>query len=62
MPEGKRQQSNTMLYALIIFVGLFIITTTFAVYSMSKLKNTEQKQQACRAKWMSWQQVSNCDK
>ena len=31
MPAGKRQQSNTMLYTIIIFVGLFIIATTAAV-------------------------------
>jgi len=31
MPPGKKQQSNTMLYTLITFVGLFIIATTIAV-------------------------------
>ena len=31
MPIGKRQQSNTTLYTLIIFVALFIFATTFAV-------------------------------
>jgi len=31
MPAGKRQQTDTMLYTLITFVGLFIIATTVAV-------------------------------
>jgi len=31
MPAGKRPQNNTMLYTLITFVGLFIITTTIAI-------------------------------
>ncbi|MDD5327719.1 MAG: DUF3887 domain-containing protein [Phycisphaerae bacterium] len=31
MPVGKRQQSNTMLYTVIIFVGLFLVTTVLAV-------------------------------
>ena len=31
MPAGRRQQSNAMLYTLIIFVGLFIAATTVAV-------------------------------
>lgn len=31
MPAAKRSQSNTMLYTLVIFVGLFIITTALAV-------------------------------
>ncbi len=31
MPPGKQQQSNTMLYTLIAFVGLFIIATVIAV-------------------------------
>ena len=31
MPPGKKPQSNAMLYTLITFVGLFIITTTVAV-------------------------------
>jgi len=31
MPAGKRQQSNAMLYTVITFVGLFIVTTTLAV-------------------------------
>jgi len=43
MPEGKRQQSNTMLYALIIFVGLFIIATTFAVIFYVKAEEHRTK-------------------
>jgi hypothetical protein len=31
MPPRRRKQSNAMLYTLIIFVGLFIATTTIAV-------------------------------
>ncbi len=31
MPPGKKQQSNTMLYTLIVFVGLFIVATAGAV-------------------------------
>jgi len=31
MPARRRKQSNAMLYTLITFVGLFIITTTIAV-------------------------------
>ena len=32
MPAHRRKQSNTMLYTLIIFVGLFIVATTVAVF------------------------------
>jgi len=31
MPPGKQQQSNTILYTLIAFVGLFILATAGAV-------------------------------
>lgn len=31
MPAGKRSQSNTMLYTLITFVGLFLVTTILSV-------------------------------
>jgi hypothetical protein len=31
MPAGKRQQSNTMLYTVIVFVALFLVSTVFAV-------------------------------
>ena len=36
MPAGKRQQSNTVLYTLIIFVGFFILSTVFAVVFYTK--------------------------
>jgi len=36
MPAGKRQQSNTVLYTLIIFVGFFIVSTVFAVVFYTK--------------------------
>jgi len=32
MPAHRRKQSNAMLYTLIIFVGLFIVATTIAVF------------------------------
>ncbi|MBN2588915.1 MAG: hypothetical protein JXA96_03560 [Sedimentisphaerales bacterium] len=32
MPAHRRKQSNVMLYTLIIFVGLFIVATTVAVF------------------------------
>ncbi len=32
MPAHRRKQSNAMLYTLIIFVGLFIVATTVAVF------------------------------
>ena len=41
MPAGQRQQSGPMLYTLITFVGLFIITTTVAVIFYVKFE--EQK-------------------
>jgi hypothetical protein len=36
MPAGKRQQSNTVLYTLIIFVAFFIVSTVFAVIFYTK--------------------------
>ncbi len=36
MPAGKRQQSNTVLYTLIIFVAFFIVSTVFAVVFYTK--------------------------
>ncbi len=44
MPPGKRQQSNTMLYTLIAFVGLFIIATAIAV--IFYVKSEEHKKNA----------------
>ncbi len=31
MPPGRKQQSNAMLYTLVVFIGLFIAATTVAV-------------------------------
>ena len=39
MPAGKRQQSNTILYTLITFVGLFIAATTVAVIYYVKFED-----------------------
>jgi hypothetical protein len=36
MPAGKRQQSNTVLYTLILFVGLFIVACVLAVVFYTK--------------------------
>ncbi len=36
MPAGKRQQSSTVLYTLIIFVAFFIVSTVFAVIFYTK--------------------------
>jgi len=43
MPAGKRQQSNAMLYAVITFVGLFLISTVIAViyYLQAEKHRTE---------------------
>jgi len=44
MPAAKRRPSNAMLYSLIIFVSLFIITTTAAIIFYAKteeLRTTE---------------------
>ncbi len=47
MPAGKRQQSNTMLYAVVVFVALFIIATTVAVIFYVKFE--EQRTIAAKA-------------
>ena len=39
MPPGKRQQSDAMLYTLILFVGLFIAATTVAVIYYVKFED-----------------------
>ena len=43
MPAGKRQQSNATLYTVIIFVGLFLISTVIAVvyYLQAEKHRTE---------------------
>ena len=43
MPAGRRLQSNTMLYTLITFVGLFIVATTLAIIFYVKSENHRTK-------------------
>ena len=43
MPAGRRLQSNSMLYTLITFVGLFLIATTFAIIYYVKSENHRTK-------------------
>ena len=43
MPPRRRKQSNAMLYTLIIFVGLFIATTTIAVVYYVKAEESRTK-------------------
>lgn len=43
MPIGKRQQSNAMLYTLIAFVGLFVVTTALAVIFYLKTEEHKSK-------------------
>ena len=44
MPPGKRPQTDPLLYALIVFVGLFIVATTVAVIYYVKFE--EQRKNA----------------
>ena len=39
MPAARRKQSNAMLYTLIVFVGLFIVATTAAVFYYVKAED-----------------------
>lgn len=48
MPAGKRQQSDTTLYTLVAFVGLFLIATIIAVIFYVKFE--EQKRTAIQSK------------
>ncbi|MGA1980820.1 MAG: DUF3887 domain-containing protein [Sedimentisphaerales bacterium] len=43
MPAGKRQQNNAMLYTVVVFVGLFIVSTVVAVifYLQAEKHRTE---------------------
>jgi len=43
MPAGKRQQNNAMLYTVVVFVGLFLVSTTAAVifYLQAEKHRTE---------------------
>ena len=43
MPVRRRKQSNAMLYTLIIFVGLFIASTTVAVIYYVKAEEHRTK-------------------
>ena len=43
MPAGKRQQSNAMLYTVITFVGLFLISTVIAVVFYLQDRKTQDK-------------------
>jgi len=43
MPAGKRQQSNTVLYTLILFVGLFIVASVLAVVFYTKAEDNRSK-------------------
>ncbi len=39
MPAGKKPQTDPMLYYLITFVGLFLVTTTFAIICYIKIED-----------------------
>jgi hypothetical protein len=43
MPPGKKQPTNTMLVALITFVGLFLLTTAIAVIYYLKAEEYRTK-------------------
>lgn len=43
MPAGKRTQSNAMLYTLITFVGLFIVSTVLAIIYYIKFEEQRTK-------------------
>lgn len=43
MPAGKRQQSNTVLYTLILFVGLFIVSGVLAVVFYTKAEDNRSQ-------------------
>jgi hypothetical protein len=45
MPAGKRQQSNAMLYSVVVFVGLFIVATALAVIFYVKFEDQRRKAQ-----------------
>ncbi len=47
MPAGKKEQSNAMLYTLLVFVAFFIVATTFAI--IYYLDSEEQKSIAFNA-------------
>jgi len=49
MPAGKRQQSNAMLYSLVVFVGLFIVATVIAVIFYVKFEDQRRKAQEAQS-------------
>ena len=48
MPATRRKQSNAMLYTLIIFVGLFIVATTVAVFFYVKAEDYRTSSEAAQ--------------
>ena len=43
MPAGKRQQSNTVLFTLVLFVGLFIVASVVAVVFYTKSEDHKNR-------------------
>ncbi len=50
MPAHRRKQSNAMLYTLIVFVGLFIVATTVAVFYYVKAEEFRVKREELQEK------------
>lgn len=50
MPAHRRKQSNAMLYTLIVFVGLFIVATTIAVFYYVKAEEFRIKREELQEK------------
>ena len=42
MPAGRRKQTNTMLYTLVVFVGLFLVTTVLAIVFYLKFEDQRE--------------------
>ncbi|MFC1764200.1 hypothetical protein ACFL6U_19270 [Planctomycetota bacterium] len=51
MPAGKRQQSNTMLYTVIVFVALFLISTVLAVIFYVKADDYRNREDELQRKF-----------
>jgi len=49
MPAGKRQQTNTVFYALITFVGLFIVTLVVSIICYVKAEDYRTQAASLRA-------------
>ena len=43
MPAGKRHQSSSVLYTLVLFVGLFIISSVLAVVFYTKSEDFKDR-------------------